>query len=456
MGLINIKELSRDKKFIKRVITIAIPIAFQNLLNTILNLVDNIMIGALGESAIAGVGLANRVFFVLTLLLFGIVSGSSILTAQYYGKRDIKNIRRVLGVSLFLGLLGSLIFFLGGLFIPKIVMRIFTPNEGTIEIGASYLRIVALSYPVTAVTNSYIAVLRATNKVKAPVFITIISIFVNIIFNYIFIYGKFGVAAMGVRGAALATLIARIVEASLILYVVYRKECEARAKINELVDVNKEFIKKYFITVSPVIANEFMWGLGVTIYSLVYGRMGDDAVASITITQNVEQICFVLLQGLSAATGVILGNELGANKLKKAEKHSEYIFTMQIILVGILAVFCLIIRKPLINLFAVSDQVAYNIKNCLNVFVIYLPFRSFNLVNIVGVLRCGGDTKAALFLDISGVWLVGIPMAFLGGMLLNLPIYYVYAMITFEEFYKFILGRRRYNKKLWVRNIVGA
>jgi len=456
MGLTNIKELARDMIFIKKVIRIGIPIAFQNLLNTILNLVDNVMIGALGEGTIAAVGLANRVFFVFTLLLFGIVSGATILTAQYYGKRDIKNIRRVLGISLILGLLASLIFLIGGLFIPNTVMRIFTPNEGTIKIGAAYLSIVALSYPITAVTNCYIAVLRATNQVKAPVFITIISIMVNVIFNYAFIYGKLGAPVMGVKGAALATLIARIVECLLILLVIYRKECEARAKIKELLDVNKEFIKKFFITASPVIANEFMWGLGVTMYSLVYGRMGDDAVASITITQNVEQICFVLLQGLSAATVVILGNELGANKLKKAEKHSEHIFTMQFILAGILIVLCLMIREPLINLFSVSEQVAYNVRNCLNVFIVYLPFRSFNLVNVVGVLRCGGDTKAALFLDITGVWFVGIPMAFLGGMVLKLPIYYVYAIITFEEFYKFILGRRRYNKKLWVRNIVGA
>lgn len=456
MGLTNIKELARDMIFIKKVIRIGIPIAFQNLLNTILNLVDNVMIGALGEGTIAAVGLANRVFFVFTLLLFGIVSGATILTAQYYGKRDIKNIRRVLGISLILGLLASLIFLIGGLFIPNTVMRIFTPNEGTIKIGAAYLSIVALSYPITAVTNCYIAVLRATNQLKAPVFITIISIMVNVIFNYAFIYGKLGAPVMGVKGAALATLIARIVECLLILLVIYRKECEARAKIKELLDVNKEFIKKFFITASPVIANEFMWGLGVTMYSLVYGRMGDDAVASITITQNVEQICFVLLQGLSAATVVILGNELGANKLKKAEKHSEHIFTMQFILAGILIVLCLMIREPLINLFSVSEQVAYNVRNCLNVFIVYLPFRSFNLVNVVGVLRCGGDTKAALFLDITGVWFVGIPMAFLGGMVLKLPIYYVYAMITFEEFYKFILGRRRYNKKLWVRNIVGA
>ena len=456
MVLNYIRDIFEDKSFLKKIISIAIPIAFQNLLNTILNLVDTMMIGSLGQSTIAAVGLANKVFFVFSLLLFGIVSGSSILTAQYYGKKDIKSIRKVLGISLLLGLAGSLLFVLGGLFIPKIIMRVFTHSENTIILGANYLRIVALSYPLTAVTNCYISILRSTNNVKAPVFISVISIMVNIVLNYTFIYGNFGFKAMGVEGAAIATLIARLVECSLILLVVYKLKGPAAAKLSELLDFSKDFTKNFFVTVSPVIANEFMWGLGVTMYALVYGRMGDSAVASITITQNVEQICVVIFQGLSSATAVILGNELGANKLKKAETHAKYIFFMQIILTLIMVIICILIRKPLITLFSVDEVVADNITKCLNVFICYLPFRMFNLINIVGVLRSGGDTKAALILDITGVWLVGIPMAFLGGIIFKLPIYYVYGMITFEELYKFIFGFRRYKTKKWIKNIVGA
>jgi len=428
----------------------------QALLNTTLNLVDTMMIGSLGESAIAAVGLANKVFFVFTLLLFGVVSGSSILTAQYWGKRDVKNIRRVLGVSLIIGVTASVIFMAAGLFIPNIVMRIFTPSESTIAVGSSYLFIVALSYPLTAVTNCYIALLRATNKVKAPVFISIVSIGVNVILNYTFIFGNFGAPELGVRGAAIATVIARLVEAISILSVVYIDKGAAAAKIKELIDFDKEFIKRYFVTVSPVIANEFIWGLGVTMYSLVYGRMGDEAVASITITQNVEQICVVLFQGLSSATAVILGNELGANKLNNAEKHAKSFFTLQLMLALVMGIICILIRTPLIRLFSVPNNVASDITKCLTVFVCYLPFRTFNLVNIVGVLRSGGDTKASLLLDMTGVWCVGIPFAFLGGIVLGLPIYYVYAMITLEEVYKFILGFRRYKQKKWLKNIVGV
>ena len=204
-------EMISDKKFIKKSIAIMIPVAAQAMLNTILNLVDTMMIGQLGQTEIAAVGLANKVFFVFTLLLFGIVSGSSILTAQYWGKKDIKNIHKVLGMSLAMALIGSIIFVLAGIFAPEGVMRIFTPSENTIAIGAAYLGIAAISYPMTAVTNCYISLLRGVNKVKAPVIISILSIGINIILNYTLIFGHFGAPELGVRGAAIATLIARII-----------------------------------------------------------------------------------------------------------------------------------------------------------------------------------------------------------------------------------------------------
>jgi Na+-driven multidrug efflux pump len=197
-----------------------------------------------------------------------------------------------------------------------------------------------------------------------------------------------------------------------------------------------------------------MWGLGVTIYSLVYGRMGDAAVAAVTISQTVEQIVTVIFQGISAATAVILGNELGANKLKDAEIHSRYFIILQFIFALIMGVICFFIRIPLIRLFNVTDIVGVDISKCLIFFILYLPFKSFNWVNIVGILRSGGDTKAALTLDITGVWCVGIPLAYLGGILLGLPIYFVYAMVALEEIYKFIFGFRRYKKKIWLKNLV--
>lgn len=450
------KIIARDKAFINKTVAITLPIAIQGFLNTTINFVDTIMIGSLSETTIAGVGLANKVFFVFALLIFGVVSGSGILTAQYWGKRETTNIRRVLGLSLLISLIASFIFVIPSIINPRFVMRIFTTSEETIRIGAIYLAIVAISYPFTAVTNAYVSLLRGVNEVKAPVIISTVSIFVNVILNYILIFGKFGFPELGVTGAALATLIARIVECVTLLFIVYKSKGPAAAHIKEMISYNKSFLNKYVTTVMPVIANEFMWGLGVTMYSLAYGRMGDSAVAAITITQTVEQIMLVVFMSISNATAVILGNELGAGHLKDADEHAKNLILIQFILTLVVGIICYFVRVPIISLFNVTPEVAEDIKRCFLVFIIYMPFKMLNALNIVGILRSGGDTKACLFLDTTGVWLIGIPMAFIGGLVLRMPIYIVYAMVLFEEIYKFIFGAIRYKQKKWLRNLVAT
>lgn len=453
-GLNRFGEIKKDRSFINKTLAITVPVALQGLLNTGFNLVDTLMVGKLGVTSIAAVGLASKVFFVFALLLFGIVSGSGVLTAQYYGKRDIKNIRRVLGMSLILGLSASLLFLLPSIFFPSFIMNIFTTDHKAITIGASYLAVIAFSFPFTAITNTFVSLLRGVNEVKKPVAISIVSIAINIVLNYVLIYGNFGAPALGVVGSAVATLTARIFECLTLLVVVYTKKGPAAASIKELLDQKTTFVKHYFKTVSPVIANEFMWGLGVTMYSLVYGRMGSQAVAAITITQTVEQVLVVVFQSISAATAVILGNEMGANELKRADGYAKNFIYLQTIFTILIALLCYVIRWPVISLFQVDSDSAELISRCFISFIIFMPFKMFNFVNIVGILRSGGDTLAALFLDCTGVWLIGIPMAVLGGMILKYPIYIVYGMVMLEEVYKFFLGLIRYKKKIWLKNIV--
>ncbi|WFR54892.1 MATE family efflux transporter [Anaerocolumna sp. AGMB13025] len=452
----NINAIIKDKAFLRKTVAIAIPIALQGLLNTSLNFADILMIGKLGENAIAGVGLANKVFFVFTLLVFGIISGSGVLTAQYWGKREVVNIRKVLGISLGLVLGASVFFVIPCIVNPQFVMSIFTNSKETVKLGAIYLSIVVISYPFTAVTNAYVSLLRGVNQVKAPVVISSISILINLIFNYLLIYGKFGFPELGVAGSAIGTLIARIFECTILLTYVYKNKGPAAAGLKDLFTLDKNFIGKYFTTVSPVIANEFMWGLGVTLYSLAYGRMGDSAVAAITITQTVEQLVQVIFMGISNAAAVILGNEMGAGHLKDAERHAKNLIFIQLTLTFLVGILCLIIRQPVISLFGAEQEVAGYVRLCFLVFILYLPFKMFNTIIIVGVLRSGGDTKACLFLDCTGVWFIGIPMAFIGGLILHFPIYIVYAMVLIEEVYKFILGVFRYRKKKWLRNLVAG
>ncbi|NLL72958.1 MAG: MATE family efflux transporter [Clostridiales bacterium] len=461
-----LKLIWNDKEFLKRTFKITIPIVLQNLLNNLVNLVDTMMIGKLGETSIAAVGLANKLFFVFALLMFGVGSGASVLASQYWGKGEPLNIKRVLRISLILGIGGSLLFAIPGFFFPELVMSIFTPLEGTISLGAKYLVIIVFSYPLTAVTMTYISILRSMNYVKLPVIITSISILVNVFFNYTLIYGKLGFPMLGVSGAALATLIARLVECLVLLFLVYRHKA-GDGKLGDFVHLqydklkakgepflNKLFLKRYFSTAAPVIANEFIWGLGVTMYSLVYGRMGDAATAAITITNTVEQVSLVFFFGICHAAAVLLGNELGSNQLKKAEEHAKNYMVMMFILSVIGAIIVFIAKDPVVALFEVSDQVLDYVKLCITVFALYMPIRMLNTLIIVTILRSGGDTKASLILDMTSVWLIGIPMAVLGGLVLELPIYIVYAMILIEEVYKLILSYIRYRQKKWLKNIV--
>ncbi len=459
-----IQRILNDKSFLKKTFAITVPVALQNLLSNVLNMIDTIMIGQLGDDFVGAVGLANKVFFVFSLLMFGICSGSAILASQYYGNRDLLGIKRVLRMSLMIGVGGSFIFVLSGIFFPEQVMSILTIHQNQVEIGAIFLGIIAFSYPLTAVTNCFVAILRSMNYVKLPVIITSIAIVINVVLNYVFIFGHFGMPAMGVAGSALATLIARIIEVILLLIAVYRHKVgdggvgdfihQKYTKENGVPFLNKPFVHKYFYTAAPVIANEFMWGLGVTMYSLVYGRMPAEATNAITITSTVEQLAMVFFFGICHAAAVVLGNELGANELEKAEEHAKNYMVMMFGLSIIGAILAFLLKGAIISLYPVSEVVADYVRLSLTVFAIYMPVRMLNALIIVAILRSGGDTKAALFLDVTGVWFIGIPMAILGGLVLQLPIYFVYAMILIEEVYKAVLGYHRYRKKKWLRNIV--
>ena len=299
----------------------------------------------------------------------------------------------------------------------------------------------------------FVALLRAVNKVVVPVCTSCIAIVINIILNYILIFGAFGAPRLGVVGAALATMIARLIEVALVVGYVYGTKSPVAGTFRELFGWPGPFIRRFLDTAAPVIANEFMWGLGVTMYSLAYWRMGDDAVAAITIATTIQDIVVVLFQGLSAATAVILGHELGAGNLKRAEKYATHFFVLQFLVTLFGMAVCTAIRGPILSIYRITPEVAASASLCIMVFVLYMPAKMFNYVNVVGVLRSGGDTKMCLFLDTSGVWFIGIPLAFLGGLWFHFPIHIVYALVMLEEVYKAVLGYWRYRQKKWLRNL---
>ncbi len=301
----------KDKEFLKKLLTIGIPIAIQNLIMSSMNIVDVFMVGQLGEVEIAGLGLANQIFFLMILILFGINSGGSIFIAQFWGKKNIPKIRQTVGISIVLGVIVTLFSFVGVELFSKGLMGIYTKDINVIARGSEYLVIVAWSYVFTAVGFSFAIALRSIGNTKVPMYTSLISLVINLILNYIFIFGKLGFPAMGVKGAALATVIARIIECIAMIVITYSQKYEIAGKLKEFFSFEKEMLSRFVKISLPVIFHESFWALGVTTYNVVYARIGTSSIAAVSIEGSIERLAFVLFVGIGNAASVMIGNKIG-------------------------------------------------------------------------------------------------------------------------------------------------
>ncbi len=449
-----IKVTSKDKSFYISMLTIAVPIALQNLVSSSLNMVDTVMIGRLGEKEIAAVGLANQYFFILILLLFGINSGGAIFTSQFWGKKDILNIKKVLGISLLFGGGISLIFTVLAFFTPTFILKIFTEDPTVIELGSKYLKIVSLSYFITAISFAYSFTLRSIGQAKLPMVVSVVSLIANTILNYVLIFGELGFPVLGIEGAALATLISRGLEATFLIGFIYIQKMDIAGKVTEMLSIPKELAKRYFQTGLPVILNEGFWAMGMTMYSISYARISTEAIASVQIANTVQSIFMVVAFGLGNACAIMLGNSIGANKNDEA---INYAIRFSIIgsLLGVFLGVLLYVSAPFIlSFYNISQSVYDNAKNILMIIAFFLSFKIFNTILIIGILRSGGDTKYSLVLEMCCVWIIGVPLAFFGAHVLKLPVYWVVAMVSCEEIIKAIFGIPRVTSKKWVKNVV--
>lgn len=444
----------KDRIFLKSMLAIAIPIALQNLITSSLNMVDTLMISDLGQSSIAAVGLANQVFFFYMLINFGVNSGSGIFISQYWGKKDTLSIRKVLGLAVSLSTFTGIIFTVVAFFFPEFIMGLLIKEQKVIQLGSEYLRIVSLSYIITAIGFSYSVALRSTGRPRVPMKVSAISFVTNTVFNYVLIFGKFGFPEMGVKGAALGTLIARIVELLFILYAVYSGGGPLRANIKELLNWNKEFVKKYMITVSPVIINEGFWSLGQVLYSVAYARIGEEATAAVQLTLTIQNIFFVLVRGLGSACSVLVGNKIGEGDKTNAYNYAINFMTMSSLLGLILGTTMALTPDLTLKLFRNIDSDLYHIARSLLVIMGFTFFiRTTNSTIIVGVLRGGGDTRFSMFLEMGAVWIVGVPLSFIGALTLKWPVQYVFLLITSEEIVKFLIGIPRVLSKKWMKEL---
>lgn len=456
MVLAKIGNFFRDGVYFKQLLKLALPIAIQQFVTASLNLVAMILIGQLGEGSVAAVGLANQVWFLLNLLIFGVVSGTAIFIAQLWGKKDTTNIRKVVGISLKISLISAVMFCALAVFFPEVILRIYTKDTMVIEIGSRYLEIFGWSFIFYSITAVFSWASRSTGNVRLPMVISTVALILDVVLAIPLIFGieKIGIPALGVKGAAIAGLISRFLECCGILYFVYRDpHSPIAASIREILSIDMKFLFKVLNPVLPVILNEVFWSLGTTTYSVIYGHVGTIALASVNMILTIEQLAFVVFQGIGNATAIMVGMQIGKGNQEKAFLYGGRSIAIQssaAMLVGVLVHF---LAGNILSLYKVDADVLANARILINILSLGLWIKASNQVIIIGILRSGGDTKFSLFLDGFVIWLVGVPFTAAGAFLFGLPIYFVYALTYSEEIVKLFVGLKRYFSKKWINDL---
>lgn len=442
-----------DKKFMSRLLKIALPIMIQNLVASSVNMADTIMVGNLGEVAIAAVGIANQYFFFFTMIIIGIASGCSVFIAQYWGKKDLSNMNRILGLGLGSVLLVSAVFMAAGFIAPERIIAVFNKDAAVMELGTNYLTIVLFSYGFTGLTFIYSYSLRSIGNTMTPLVVNFISLLTNIALNYVLIFGKLGFPALGVEGAAIATLIARVVETLILITLVYRGKGVFAAKLADLKDFNRSFVKKSYRIILPVLLNDVLWAMASLIYSVVYGRMGVGAMASIQIANTVSNMFMVVTFGMASAAAIMIGNSVGRGKADQTMAYARK-FLVVSLYAGIILGIALALSTPLIlSLFNVSPEVRNSTSIILYIISFIFIIRFMGMVIIVGILRGAGDARNALVIEGITMWFIGVPLTVLGAFVFKLPVHLVYGLAILEEITKFIWGFQRLRSRKWINNI---
>jgi len=441
--------------FYKTLFSIAIPIIMQNMLQTFVNMIDTVMVGRLGEIAIASVGLGNQIFFMLIMVTFGVSSGASIFISQFWGAGDIPGIRKTFGIMLSVCFVASLVFFAAAALIPEKLLRLYTNDEAVIRQGVVYLRIVSFAYPLLAVASSCQMAFRSTEHVVLPVVTTAVSFVTNIVLNAAFIFGfePLGIPAMGVAGAALATVISRLIETVITVLVALARKFEVMGKIRELLAFDRAFVKKLVKIAAPVLLSETLWGLGITTQNSIFSHSGTDSFAAFSIMNTVNQLTWVFFIGMGNASGIILGKKIGARDEDGAKAYAHRFCWFMPLMGACIGLLLFPISRLLPLLFNVSPHIIAISQSMMYVLMCMYPSRAFNMLIIVGICRSGGDTIFSFLIDNGWMWLLAIPLACLATFFWHCPAWQIMLCFETEQILKTLCGIWRVRSGKWLRNV---
>lgn len=447
-------SLFNDKVFFTSLLTIAFPIMIQSFISSAVNMVDTVMIGQLGTAEIAGVGLANNFFFFLNMLFFGAASGASVFTAQYWGKKDIQGIKKTTGLCIITVTSIALLFTLASIFFPEVILALYSKDPEVIKIGALYLKTVAPCFIPFGISFVFTLILRTTEKVRLAVVVTLISLSINVLFNWLLIFGLGPFPQMGVKGAAIATALARFVEIILLVLISYLKKYPLAGSLKELFNFDLVFFRRYFIISIPVIINELLWSLGVVAQNIIFARTHTDAIAAFNIVNTISQLTWVVFIGLGNAGAVLIGNKIGEGQEQIARSYATKLTRFAPLLAVCIGLLLIPISWILPFLFKVSSSVFQIIDIIIVIVAISYPFRAFNMSTVIGVCRAGGDTVYSVFYDVFFGWFVAIPLAAIASFVLHLPAWAIFLCFAMDDVLKMTLGIARLKSGKWYHKII--
>ena len=446
--------LVKDKNFYKVLFSITLPIAAQNFITFTVSLADSLMLGKVGEIALSGANLANQLFFILMIVTFGVTSAAMVFASQYWGKDDVYSMKRVIAIMLRLAAVISVIASALAICIPETVMSWYSDDPDVIEAGASYLRIIGWAYPFYSLTNAMASVLRSAHIVKISIVIYLSSLIVNVSLNWILIFGNLGAPVMGVRGAALATAVARCVEFIILLIYLAFFEKKIHYTFKDLFVPVKDYLGAFVKTGAPVVLNEAVWSIGTSVLSMIIGHISTEFVSANSIANIIWQCVWVVVSGMGNATSVVIGNAIGKGENKELVLNKAKTIVLLAAIMGILsAVTLIIIRGPVINFYEVSAETKALAYDLIVSYAVIIVFQAMSVQYIVGIFRGGGDTKTAAVVDVFFLWTVAIPLGAFTGLILGWAPPFVYLMLRSDELFKNIVGFLRLKSGKWIRDI---
>ena len=435
--------------FEKQVINIAIPVALQSMLQSSFSMIDQIMVGQLGEKSIAAVEIAGKPGFIYSVVVGAVCTIAGIMISQYIGKKDRESEEKSICVNFLVMMLTGIAFFFISRMFPLQFIRLFTNDARVISEGSVYLGIIGWTFIPLGITNIFGAAIRCRGKSSWPLYVGFVSATLNTGLNYCLIFGNYGMPMLGVKGAAYASVISQVAGAVLIIVLFFR----LYGRIRYSVSLGKEKYWQYLSMLIPIVINEFLWSVGQSINTFVYGHMSTDELAGMSLTGSLQGLTIGALSGIAQAAGILVGKRLGEGQYDQAYQESKKLCVYGFIGSILFSVTIMALKTPYVHLFNVSDDVRAIGLALLTAFAVLMPIKVLNMILGGGIIRSGGRTKYIMMIDMLGTWLIGVPIALVTGLVFKLPIVWVYFMLSQEEVVRFIISIFMFRSIKWMNTI---